>query len=470
MKKKQAYFIGIKGVAMTALAVYLKERGYGVSGSDVEDIFPTDKILQKYSIPVKKGFTPKNLTGSYDLVIATGAHGGKTNPEAQEAIRQKFRFLMHGQALGYFMKEHIGISVAGSHGKTTTTSIIASLLVHSGLDPSYAVGTAEINDLGSAGHAGKGHFFVAEADEYMTCPLTDPTPRFLWQNPRIAVITNIEYDHPDAFSDIKDVESAFLHFAQKLPKTGVLVVCLDSDQIRKILPFVSAQIITYGFSPQADYTIENSYFGDDVSFMRVKHQPLHAEEFMLKIPGKHNMLNALAASIAANQAGVGWDMVKENLKIYTGNKRRFEKIGQIGSILLYDDYAHHPSEIAATIQAAKKWFSGRRVVILFQPHTYSRTKTLLSNFAKCFSEADSAVITDIYPSAREKFDSSVSSEMLVIESKKYKNNCTYQAKKEDVLSYLESHITKTDVIITMGAGDIYLWHKDILTMLRRKAS
>lgn len=467
MKKKTAYLIGIKGVAMTSLAIYLKQAGYNLAGSDVEDEFHTDLILKRHKIKVKKGFTAENINKKYELVAVTGAHGGMTNIEAKKAKKLSCPVFMHGQVLGKLMEGKEGISVAGCHGKTTTSSLVASLLSHAGYDPSCAIGVASINDLGEAGHFGKGRHFVVEADEYMTCPLTEKKPRFLWQNPKIAIITNIEYDHPDAFASINEVKSAFLAFAGRLKNDGVLIACIDDKNVRDILSLTAnTQVLTYGFSPQADFRIESFYFGEGISFMKVSFRGMHLGEFMLCIPGRHNLLNALAASIAANLVGVSWDKIKDYLKLFTGTKRRFEKVFQEKGLMLYDDYAHHPTEIVATIKGARGWFPGKKLIVIFQPHTFSRTKALLSDFSRSFQDADLAVISDIYPSAREKFDSSINSNILVSKISTHKKNAVYKPNKESVLEFLRGVLSDNDLIITMGAGDIFSWHGEIIRVIK----
>ncbi|MBI3379882.1 UDP-N-acetylmuramate--L-alanine ligase [Candidatus Gottesmanbacteria bacterium] len=468
MRKKIAYLVGIKGVAMTSLAVYLKESGYEVIGSDVPDIFPTDKVLKAFDIKIYKGFSEKNINKNYHLVVVTGAHGGKTNIEAQTAIKLGIPTYMHGEFLGKVMDGKFGISIAGCHGKTTTSSMIAYLLEKSKLRPSFAVGTAEVNGLNAGGHYGRGEIFVAEADEYMTCPQTDPTPRFMWQNPKILVVTNIEYDHPDAFSDLDEVKNAYLSFINKLSKDAVIITCLDNKNVSNILSKIKLSVLTYGFSPRADYSISRFHFNEGFSFMRIKFKNMDMGEYMLSIPGKHNMLNAVAAIIVADQVGVKQDIVKKNILSFTGCKRRFEKIFQIDNIFLYDDYAHHPSEIKATLSAVKGWFPKMRVIVIFQPHTYSRTKALLKEFGKSFYDADIALICDIYPSAREKFDNSINSNMLAAEANKFKKNSFYSQSKSEVIDFLDKNVKTGDLIITMGAGDIYLWHKDIEQVLQKK--
>jgi len=463
---KRAYFVGIKGVGMTAAAVYLKESGWDVLGSDVLDKFPTDTILQNYKIPVLEGFTKDNIKGFFDVVVVTGAHGGMTNIEAQTASEKGLKTMMHGQFLGELAKNKIGISVAGSHGKTTTAALVASLLTHTGLNPSYAVGTAAINDLGAAGHYGGGKFFVSEADEYVTCPATDKTARFLWQNPSVIVLTNIEYDHPDVYESVEHVFDAFMQFIKKLPPNGTLVACIDDANASKLISEVSVPTITYGFSPRADYHITHRYTGDGVSFFTVGHNTVEIGEFMLKIAGKHNVLNALGAALAVHVVGVSFEQIKKNIMKFTGTKRRFECISQIGNNILYDDYAHHPSEIKATLRAFREWFPKRRIVLIFQPHTFSRTKSLLPQFADSFSDADMVMIPDIYPSAREPHDTHISSKILVAKACAHHKNILYTKNKEELVGHLSHALLSSDVVVTMGAGDIYLWHKDILKVLK----
>ncbi len=470
MHKKSAYLIGIKGVAMTALATYLHQKGYEVSGSDVEEEFQTDIVLQEQGILVKIGFQPANVDRTAEFVVVTGAHGGMSNPEAKEALKLGLPTLMHGKYLGSLMEDKFGISIAGCHGKTTTSAIIASLLTNSGLKPSYAVGTAQINDLGYAGHFGQGKYFVAEADEYMTCPITDRTPRFLWQKPKLLVITNIDYDHPDAFKDIEEIKKAFIQFANNLADESNIVICQDDRNAVSIIPYLKNKVITYGFSPKSDYRIEKIYFGDGLSSMRVLFKNTDLGDFIVHIPGRHNLLNSLAASVAVNLVGLSWEDIKINLKKFRGTRRRFEKISEINNILLYDDYAHHPQEVKTTLESFKNWFPDRRLIVIFQPHTFSRTKTLLNDFARSFKEADIVIFSDIYPSAREKLDNSISSKILMIEANKYKKNSHYFADKLTILTYLKDYIKSGDLIVTMGAGDIFSWQKDLIRLIKNQRS
>lgn len=454
---------------MTALAIVAKEMGIKVAGSDINQKFVTDSVLKRNKISWLPGFKKENIEGlkkKPDLVVVTGAHGGMSNPEAVVAKKMGLEVIMHGQALGLFMMDHQAISVAGCHGKTTTAAMVATIFEKSGLDPAFAIGCGDIPILGNPGHKGKGEYFVAEADEYATCPLTCKTPRFLWQNPKIAIITNIEFDHPDVFAGVENVKQAFLNFAYKIPEDGLLVTGIDNQVVRQILPQVNCQVLTFGRSPLAEFQLNKVSFGQERTWFWLKHKEISLGEFVLKVPGVHNALNATAAVIVGNYLGISWSGIKASLKAFTGTKRRFEKISKIKGISLYDDYAHHPTEIAATLKAARAWFPKKRIICIFQPHTFSRTKALFNEFTRCFADTNIAIIVDIYSSARESDDLGVSARMLVSEAKKHHRNIYYLGKKQAVLDWLKENVLPKDIIFTMGAGDIFSWHKEILETLK----
>lgn len=458
------YFIGIKGVAMTALAVWAKEQGWEVGGSDVDEEFPTDVILKKHSIPYHKEFQPKNIPLDTDLVVVTGAHGGKTNIEAKYALAHGIPTVMQGEALGVFMKGKKGIAVAGSHGKTTTSAMIAHILIKYGLDPSFIVGCGTINSLHTPAHAGKGDWFVAEADEYINCPQTDKTPKFWFLNQEIAVITNIEFDHPDAYSDIGAMEKSFLQFVKKTKNGGFIVCCQDDRSIQNILENIkNLDLITYGFSPKSTFVIESVSTKKGKTHAIIKHSNEHIL-LVLSVFGSHNVLNGLAASIVANQIGIPWFDITKHLSTFTGTKRRFELICD-KAIKLYDDYAHHPTEIQATLKAARMLYPHNRIIAIFQPHTYSRTKILFKEFSQSFSDASIVIIADIYASARESVDTTISSAQLVSEIKLNQPNCYYLPTKEHVVNYIDKSAQSGDIIITMGAGNIWTWLPDITRSL-----
>lgn len=462
IKSKRVHFVGIKGVGQTPLAIIAKEAGFDVSGCDIEDDFITDVPLRKAGINPMIGFSKDHIK-DLDLLITTGAHGGYDNIEVKEAKSQGIKVLTKGEAVGSFMKGDIlgrnfeGVSVAGSHGKTTLTAMLATILKGANLDPSYVVGTGEISSLGSPGHLGKGKYFVAEADEYSTEPTYNKTPQLFWQHPRIAVFTNIELDHPDIFKDVDEVRAAFLKFANQLPKNGVLVCCGDDEQIRVLLKDYTGESITYGFSPENDFVLEKARVAQMQTFFWVKSKGIDLGEFVVNVPGEHNALNALGALVVALELGLSAKIIKDSLVRYRGSKRRFEYVGKLESgAILFDDYAHHPTEIKSTLRTFRQSFPSYKIICIFQPHTYSRTKKLFEQFSKSFDDCDSLVITNIYPSLREEADPTVSSEMLVNSIKKLKSNTLFLPNLDDVVEYIDQNrLDSKTVIITMGAGDIY---------------
>jgi UDP-N-acetylmuramate--alanine ligase len=420
---KRIYFVGLKGVAMAALAIWAKESGKEIAGSDVGEEFPTDEELKLVGISVHKGFDDENLAAfGPDLVVYTGAHGGRENPQVVYAMNSNIPILAHGQALGLAMEGKRQISVAGSHGKTTTSAMIATILTDAGLDPSYAIGCGNIRGLGAAGHAGKGEWFVAEADEYVTDPGHDMTPRFLWQTPEVLVVTNIDYDHPDVYPSLSAVQEAFV----RLQKQSAFTIFNADDAASSVLN-ASLNVGT---------------------FNRLEPFPV-----TLELPGEHNILNAKSAANACGKIGISWEIVKRGFERFGGTKRRFEKLGEIRGALVYDDYAHHPKEIEATIAAFRQKYPDRRLIVVFQPHTYSRTNALFHDFVRALGRADISIVTHIYASAREKQAQSPAVEKL---------GGIYLPLKQDVYRWLSREIKPEDVIVFMGAGDIYQWAEMIL--------
>jgi len=463
MKKiKSIHLVGVKGVGMTPLAIIAKEAGISVTGSDIEEEFITDEPLIKAGIRPMVGFAPDDI-GSPDLVIVTGAHGGFDNPQVKKAVAENIPVWTQGQAVGEFMNGKIfekkisGISVSGTHGKTTTTAIIATILSQSNLDPSYVIGTSQIPSLGLPGHLGKGKYFIAEADEYATEPEYDKTPKFMWQNPEIIVITNIELDHLDLYGNVGQLRKDFLKFAKKVESKGRLIICGDDGENRKLIKDYKGEVTTYGFSPSNDIVIEKISQIASGTFFFVGSKGTSLGEFYLNLPGQFNALNALAGISAGIEIGLPIDKIKNSLSKYKGAKRRFEYIGKLSSgALLFDDYAHHPTEIKKTLKAFHDSFNNKKIVCIFQPHTFSRTKTLFEDFVNSFSNADTVLIADIYPSLREKIDDSVSSEFLVRKMSTLHNSVMYLSDIPSVVKYIsEKNFGQDYIIVSMGAGDIY---------------
>ena len=460
MKKiKSIHFVGVKGVGMTPLAIIAKQAGFKVTGCDIDEEFITDQALGREGIKPEAGFSSSHIQG-VDLVITTGAHGGFDHIEVIEAKKAGIEVWTQGQAVGEFMKGDIfgktfeGISVSGTHGKTTTTAIIATILRENKLDPSFVVGTGNVPYLESCGHFGKGKYFVAEADEYATEPKYDKTPKLLWQKPNIAVITNIELDHPDLYESIDHLKEAFYLFSNNISVDGLLVACIDDRQTESVAKKVSGKVLTYGFSKNANFYIDKISIEKEKMFFWVQNGNTNLGEFILSVTGEHNALNALAAIIVC---------LKKGLIKFTGSRRRFEYIKDLQSgAVLYDDYAHHPTEIRKTLQAFKKTFPNKKILCIFQPHTYSRTKKLFEDFKYSFSDTTELILVDIYSSAREEIDDSVSSSLLKNEISKIFNNVTHFSNLTDVIKYVDQKAYGNDwIVLTMGAGNIYKIEKDL---------
>lgn len=461
-KVKRIHFVGIKGVGMTPLAIIAKEAGIAVSGSDIDERFITDQALESKGIKSLVGFSPEHITSDIELVITTGAHGGFDNPEVVKALDEGIPVMSAGEAVGEFMdgevlgKKLLGISIAGSHGKTTTTAMLTTILQENKLDPSYLIGTGSFGNK-LPGHFGKGTYFIAEADEYATEPKHDRKARFLWQHPKYALFTNIEHDHPDIYPTLESVVSVFKQFANKIPKDGVLVGNGDDERVYAITRNLSCRSVSYGFSPKNDYVLTHVHLSGAQTFFRVSHKGIDLGEFRLSVSGEHNALNALGATLLALEAGVTLDNIKAALTQFTGSKRRLEYKGQLVSgAHIFDDYAHHPTEIKSTLKSLRARYPQSTLIAIFQPHTYSRTKTLLNEFVSAFDAAHNVIITDIFPSAREAIDPTVSSKLLVEKLSTRHPAALYIQSHEDIVNLIIKERLKDNVtVVFMGAGDIY---------------
>lgn len=460
------HFTGIKGVGMTALALCAQDAGIQVTGSDVDEVFVTDETLKKCDIKWASGFSADNLSKKLDLVITTGAHGGLENPEVLAAKQMGIPVMTHAQALGEFMKGKIGISVCGVGGKTTTSAMIAHILDRLGEKPSFAIGTGNIFSLEAPGRYNKnGKWFVAEADEYANVPGKDNTPRFNFQHPRVIVVTNIEYDHPDVYPTIDNTLHAFRSFFESLPEKGLFIANVDNDNVRSVLKSLTRSdlvIRKYGFDAEADILIKPGFSLSGRTSFDLSISEKSLGNYELRVPGKFNMANAAAAIELMCFLGFDLKKVAYALKSFTGTSRRFEKKGQLNGVLYYDDYAHHPIEIKATLKACREWFPSERIIVVFQPHTYSRTKQLLNEFASSFSNASIVGIMDIYASARENDTLGVSSELLTKEIQKNHSETYYIGGHNTALEWLEKTVKEGDIVITMGAGDVFRLNEKLI--------
>ncbi len=466
-KIKKIHFVGIKGVGMAPLAVIAKEGGFIVSGSDVSEDFITKSALDEAGISDISTFSKENVIGK-DLVVITAAHGGYENAEALCAKEKDIPILTQSQLLGVFQdgsafgKSFQGICIAGSHGKTTTTAMVATILSDQRLDPSYSIGTGEVPTLAGPGHLGKGKYFVCEADEYVSYD----GPKFLTLKPKILVITNIDFDHPDVYKSISDVEKAFLDFTNRIDPDGILIACGDGAVNEKFLKSYGGKKITYGTSLNNDYVLEKVSYKEGKTFFWVKYKDSYIGEFSIDIFGEQNALDGLAAILAGMEVGLSIPKIKESLSKFRGSKRRSEFIGTLASgALLYDDYAHHPLEISETLKAFKKNFPKHQIIPIFQPHMYSRTQLLFDDFVRAFDNCDRVIVAEVFPSFREKKDPNFSSKLLSDAiNKRVNNKSNFLPTLADVVKYLSlESFSENVILITMGAGDIYKIHNQILS-------
>jgi UDP-N-acetylmuramoyl-L-alanyl-D-glutamate--2,6-diaminopimelate ligase len=461
-KAKRVYLTGIKGVGMTSLALCLDDLGIKVEGSDTAELFVTDEVLKGRGIEWKEGFSEKNLVPLPDIVITTGAHGGLTNPEAVFAKGKAVPTITHAEALAKVAEGKDTIAVCGVGGKTTISSMLAVMLDSAGASPSFAIGVGNIFPLGTPGSYKGGKHFICEADEFAVSPGINNAPRFSFLKPKIIVVPNIEHDHPDIYPTLEDTKKTFREFFEKVPPDGLLVACIDNPNVAETLKGLEVPTATYGVSPRAEWIIGDiKHESGKISFS-LTNSAKKINDISIRVPGNYNVLNAAAAYVVGNFLGLSEAVLKKGLWGYLGCQRRFEVVGEARGITIVDDYAHHPKEIKAVLAASRAWYPGKRIVAVFQPHTYSRTKALFADFATSFDDADVAAFMDIYSSAREEKDASVSSESLARETKKMKQESYYIGGHKKATAWLKKNLKKGDVLLTLGAGDIFYIHNDLL--------
>lgn len=448
---------------MTALSLCALDLGKNISGSDVEEVFVTDDTLDNANIKYSVGFSAKNIPKDVDLLVTTGAHGGFNNPEYKYALKKGIDTTSYAEALADLANTKKVITTVGVGGKTTTASMLATVFENARANPSYVVGVASVNPVGKPGkYSQKGKYFISEGDDYVVAPGFDNRAKFLLLDPEIVIVSNIEHDHPDVYEGIEDTFKAFQKLFNKIPKNGLLIACIDNENVRKVLKFYKGPLKTYGFSKNADYVISEYSCKNRDTIFRIKNRDVNLS-VVLKVPGKYNALNATAAFIASRKAGISRGKIVRSLYKYKGCRRRFEYIGKFNGVELYDDYAHHPKEIIELLKTAKEWFSDKKVVIVFQPHTYSRTKVLYNEFVESLSKADTLAVMDIYASAREAKDDRVSSRKLASDIKKKNKNVYYTGNHKETLAWIKKTVKKGDVLLTVGAGDIFHLHKKLFS-------
>lgn len=455
---KKIHFVGIGGIGMSGIAEILLDQGFKVSGSD-KSLSDVTERLEKLGAVICEGHSPENVTNDVDVLVYSSAVSSD-NPEVLEAQKRNIPIIRRAEMLAEVMRLKYGIGIAGTHGKTTTTSMISLVLMEGGLDPTVIVG-GKLSGLGGTNaRLGHGEFIVVEADEF--------DRSFLSITPTIAVLTTLETDHLDCYRDLEDIKGAFIQFGAKVPFYGFIVLCLDEPALQDIMPQLSRKkIISYGLNPQSDVQAVDIHFRENTSAFTVLQNGRELGKVTIQVPGKHNIQNALAAITVGLELEVPFGKVKDGIEKFSGVYRRWEKKGEVHGITVYDDYAHHPTECKATLAGAKAGWR-RRVICVFQPHLYSRTRDFYEEFGKAFLLADTLIITDVYP-AREEAIQGVTGELIADAAKRYGHkDVHYIPDKKSVSQVLSKVVKKNDIVITMGAGDIWKYGEEFLKQLQMK--
>ena len=452
-KIQHIHFVGIGGIGMSGIAEVLLNLGYKVSGSDMKESDTTER-LRKLGGDIFIGHNAANITSPHVVVISSAVKSD--NVEVIAAREKQVPVIPRAEMLAELMRLKYGVAIAGAHGKTTTTSMVATVLAAGGIDPTVVIG-GKLNSIGTNAKLGQGEFLVAEADE------SDGS--FLKLSPTIAVVTTIDEEHLDYYKDISEIKAAFLEFINKVPFYGVAVLCLDQPHIQSLLPLVEKRYQTYGMSSQADYQAKEVSLKPLGSRFKVVHHGQDLGWFELSVPGVHNINNSIAAIAVARELDIDLEVIRKALKDFSGVQRRFTIKGEVNGIIVVDDYGHHPTEVKATLAAAAAGLE-RRVVVVFQPHRYTRTQHLLEQFFTAFHQADKLVLLDIY-AAGEKPIPGISGQVLCDGIKKYGHkDVTFMPDREKVIAHMASVLRKGDLMITLGAGDVWKIGEQVLEKLK----
>jgi UDP-N-acetylmuramate--alanine ligase len=457
---RHIHFIGIGGIGMSGLAEILRTLGFDVSGSDLRSNDSTRR-LEGLGVRVVVGHAAENVAGADVVVFSSAIHDD--NPEIVRARELEMPIILRAEMLAELMRTRYAVTIAGSHGKTTTTSLVATVLRAAGLDPTVVVG-GKVNALGSNARLGEGDLFVAEADE------SDGS--FLKLTPTIAVVTNIDPEHLDHYGTHDAVKKAFVEHANRVPFYGLAVLCIDHPAVQEILPRLERRVVTYGISHQADYRARNvSYDGLIARFDGFRRRE-SLGTFALHMPGAHNVLNALAVIAVADELEVPLNVVREAMESFGGVQRRFTVVGQPafdrsgkrGDVMVVDDYGHHPAEIEATLDAAHGGFN-RRVVVAFQPHRYTRTQLLFDEFTRAFNKADVLLVTDVYAAGESPIEGATGEALADAIRAHGHRAVTYVRDKKRVATALADIVEPGDLVIALGAGDINASARELVGLL-----
>jgi UDP-N-acetylmuramate--alanine ligase len=456
-RTRHIHMVGIGGIGMSGIAEILLIRGYIVSGSD-SSVSETTERLKELGATIYPGHDASNVEGA-DVVVYTSAVKAKDNVETREAMSRQIPVIKRSEMLAELMRMKFGIGIAGTHGKTTTTTMTGHVVQDGSFDPTIIVGGRVHSFDKTNAVVGKGDIIIVEADEY------DRT--FLRLSPSMAVITNIEAEHLDIYEDLDDVKDAFIQFANKVPFYGAVIVCLDDANVRSVLPQIDRRIVSYGLTPQAEIRAINIKQSAFESTFSVLHDDKVLGDITIKSPGEHNIKNALGAVAVGLELGMEFKNISSGLDRFQGVFRRFQPKLDTEKLIVIDDYAHHPTEVKATIEGARNGWKDRRLVAVFQPHLYSRTQQMYREFGLSFSDAEVLVVTDVYPSREEPIEG-VTGQLISDTAKEYGHRHVHYLKdKTELPGKLMEIVKDGDIVITMGAGDIYKYGEQFVEMIQK---
>lgn len=457
------YMIGIKGAGMAALATILKGRNIKVTGSDVKEIFHTDAALQVAGIAVQEGFSAHHVPLDVDLIIFSTAYTQENNIEMATVLRNRLKNVSYPKALGALLNERFGIAICGTHGKTTTTALLAHTLKHAQLDPSAVVG-AHIKAWDGNALVGQGKYIVVEADEYQN--------KLKYYNPMAVILTNVDYDHPDFFETREDYVKVFTDFVARIPKHGFLIVNGDDPVALEVSQAAICTVITCGFGDSNEFAItkqEQLHDAENLKLRMKKEQPeiqridvahegRYFGTFSLRLAGTHNAMNAVEVVALSHKIGLSITQIIEGMQGFAGAVRRFEFKGRKKGVMYFDDYAHHPDEIKATLETLRKQFPKNRIIAIFHPHTFSRTQAFLDEFSHSFAVADQVIILDIYTSAREKSGGVSPEDLVALINEMNLGKAMHIGSIKSVAEYVKESAERGDIVMTMGAGNVWQMH------------
>jgi len=450
---KKVYVIGIKGSGVVAVVQILDSMGIKVTGSDTNEKFFTDGVLKKLGIKYYENFTAANIPQDADLIVHSTAYNAENNVEFRECVKRKLPMKSYPEMVAEFFNNRYGIAVCGTHGKTTTSAMLGVVLQKAGLDPGAVIGS-RVTDWGANALSGKGEFFVIEADEFQN--------KLRLYHPKAVILTSADWDHPDFYPTFEEYKKAFSDFVSKIPRTGFLVVWGDSVATNEIACSAQCEIIKYGFQVDNDVVISNFQFQISNENSNLKLQTFAVSfgngklgEFSTQLTGRHNALNVAAVIAVCHKLKLDMEKVREAIKDFKGTSRRFEYIGQRNGAILIDDYGHHPEELRVTLKATREIYPDKNIIAVFHPHSYSRTETLLQDFAQSFDDSNEAVVLDIYGSARESSGKVSSKDLVELINKYERGKATHIPTIDEAVEYLKNKIGADDVVLCIGAGNVF---------------